>query len=65
MKIFFSISDMADPYLINLNSSLCKSVQCEHGCDENDGNCICKKGYRLNQNGICQGKVLLPPLIYV
>jgi hypothetical protein len=65
MKIFFSISDMADPYLINLNSSLCKSVQCEHGCDENDGNCICKKGYRLDQNWICQGKVLLPPLIYV
>ena len=46
--------DMADPYLINLNSSLCKSVQCEHGCDENDGNCICKKGYRLDQNWICQ-----------
>jgi hypothetical protein len=57
--------DIADPYLINLNSSLCKSVQCEHGCDENDGNCICKKGYRLDQNWICQGKVLLPPLIYV
>ena len=48
---------MADPYLRNLNSSLCMSTQCEHGCDENNGKCVCKKGYRLDNKGFCQGRL--------
>ena len=50
-------SDMADPYLRVVNSSFCSTVQCEQGCDENNGNCICKKGYRLDAKGVCQGEI--------
>lgn len=47
---------MVDPYLWKLNSTLCDASQCKHGCDENTGRCVCKKGYRLDSAGVCQGK---------
>ncbi|CAC5405501.1 unnamed protein product [Mytilus coruscus] len=46
--------DMVDPYLLKLNSTLCDATQCKHGCDENNGHCVCKKGYRLDSAGVCQ-----------
>ncbi|KAJ8309942.1 hypothetical protein KUTeg_011807 [Tegillarca granosa] len=47
--------DLADPILQSKETNLCKlsDLKCTHGCNENNGKCICKKGYRLDDNGNC------------
>ncbi|XP_069103594.1 uncharacterized protein [Argopecten irradians] len=44
----------SDPILWRMNSTLCTRNQCAQGCDENTGRCICKKGYKLDKDGICK-----------
>lgn len=54
--VFIVISDVMEPRLRNLNSSMCHKSHCPQGCDENTGQCICKKGYRLDAQNKCQGQ---------
>ena len=48
--------DVPEPRLEILNSSKCYMSQCPQGCDEDTGQCICKKGYRLDAQNKCQGQ---------
>lgn len=54
-NVFIDISDVMEPRLRNLNSSMCHKSHCPQGCDEDTGHCICKKGYRLDAQNKCQG----------
>ncbi|XP_060585088.1 uncharacterized protein LOC132741026 [Ruditapes philippinarum] len=50
MKWFVS----PNPILLEPNgTSKCTGVLCEHTCDENTGNCICRHGYNM-EYGICK-----------
>ncbi|XP_062600684.1 uncharacterized protein LOC134262321 [Saccostrea cucullata] len=46
--------DVKEPKLENLNSSKCYKSLCPQGCDEDTGQCICKKGYRPDSHNKCQ-----------
>ncbi|KAL4219870.1 hypothetical protein ACF0H5_020281 [Mactra antiquata] len=48
MKWFVS----PDPILTNPDKTKCIMVSCEHGCDDNTGQCICRHGYNM-KNGKC------------
>ncbi|KAL5005489.1 hypothetical protein ScPMuIL_018945 [Solemya velum] len=42
-----------EPILRDMNSTLCFNHTCVHGCDENTGECVCLKGYRIQEHGTC------------
>ncbi len=36
--------------------SICHSMHCDHACNGNTGDCLCRQGYRLINGRECSGK---------
>ncbi|XP_050395101.1 uncharacterized protein LOC126813376 [Patella vulgata] len=45
--------NIKNPILKDMYSDLCMEHDCEQGCDIQTGECICKKGYKLDAAGQC------------
>ncbi|XP_023930919.1 uncharacterized protein LOC106160591 isoform X3 [Lingula anatina] len=48
-----NIYDVDDPYLSDISSSRCHGIRCADKCDVKTGSCICRRGFRPMENGIC------------